>query len=131
MIPTATKAAAANAKPAAPITGTGIEMTRAKMAKMAALIKRPAENLTLSKRFLTARFLPRLSMTGVEAESPLLTKAEGWGVKALVLAHPRAKVWWRKSCVSKHIRLAQSPQLGRDYIDLLLKMTYRVIGGAN
>ena len=131
MTPTAIKAAAADAKPAAPITGAGIEMARAKMVKMATLVKRPAEDSTLSKRFLTARLLPRLSTTGVEAESPLLTKAEGWGAKALVLAHPRAKVWWRKSCVSKHIRLAQSPQLGRDYIDLLLKMTYRVIGGAN
>ena len=33
MIPTATKAAADDAKPAAPITGAGIEMARAKMGK--------------------------------------------------------------------------------------------------
>ena len=65
---------------------------------LATLVKRPAEDSTYSKRFLTARLLPRLSMTGVEVESSLLTKAKGWGVKALVvLAHTRAKVWWRKS----------------------------------
>jgi hypothetical protein len=64
---------------------------------LATLVKRPADDSTLSKRFLTARLLPRLSMTGAEAESSLLTKAEGWEAKALVLAHTRAKVWWGKS----------------------------------
>ena len=53
---------------------------------LATLVKRLAEDSTLSKRYLTARLLPRLSMMGVEAESSLLTKAEGWGAKALVLA---------------------------------------------
>jgi hypothetical protein len=84
------------------------------------LVKRP-EDSTLSKRFL----LPTM---GVETESVLLTKAEGWGAKALVLAHTRAKELEKvRHSVSKHIRLAQSSQLGRDYIDLLLKTTYLVI----
>ena len=86
MIPTATKAATAYAKPAAPISGAEIEMARAKMVKMTTLVKRP-EDSTLSKRFLTARLLPRLSTMGMVAASFLLTKAEGWGAKALELAH--------------------------------------------
>ena len=44
---------------------------------LATLVKRPADDSTLSKRFLTAMLLPRLSMTGAEVESSLLKKAEG------------------------------------------------------
>ena len=56
---------------------------------LATLVKRPADDSTLNKRFLTARLLPRLSMTGAEAESSLLTKAEGWRAKALMVLHQK------------------------------------------
>ena len=56
-----------------------------------------SRGLDIERAVLDSEVATKVVNNGVEAESSLLTKAEGWGAKALVLAHTRAKVWWRKS----------------------------------
>ena len=92
MIPAATKAAAADAKLTARITGAGIEMARAKMVKMA------TRGLDIEQEVLDSEVVAKIVNDGDGGSEFLANESRRLGSESTgASAYTRAKVWWRKS----------------------------------